>query len=408
MSTTPQIHSAEDLELLFTKACNAQTAGRFTEARDHYLILLGYFPDAVLLHYNIGLVHYNLQDYTKALGEFSLALTFQPEDADTLFNLALCLKKTGDCPAAIVAYGHAIAITPENADCWYNLAGCYRDIHDDMQAISCYCRVLGIQSEYLPAINNLAYLYHRTGDAEQAVDCYRQVLALRPEDDSARYMIACLQGTPLDHAPDSYIRNFFDMYAEGFEHSLVAELGYDTPRQLLDCFRRCSGHKAMYAHGLDLGCGTGLSGVAFAKVVPVLDGVDLSGNMLFQAAGKECYTDLHQDSIIHHLDRTADTYDFFLATDVFIYVGDLREIFAAVKAVARPAAIFCFSTENCKSTGYSLMKTGRFAYSRDYIRDIAAAAGCTVLAQEETRLRKERDSWIAGDLWVLRFDLPNA
>jgi predicted TPR repeat methyltransferase len=92
--------------------------------------------------------------------------------------------------------------------------------------------VLALDSEYLPALNNLAYLYHRSGDIQQAEVCYRQVLTLRPEDDSAHYMLASLLGTPLDHAPDSYVRHFFDAYAEGFEKSLVDGLGYDNPRQL--------------------------------------------------------------------------------------------------------------------------------------------------------------------------------
>jgi len=354
-------------------------------------------------------VYEGRQDFSQALREFSLALTSGPEEVDTLFNLALCQKKTGDCRAAITTYRQVLATTPDHADCWYNLAGCYRDIHDDEQAMSCYHRVLAIDAGYLPAVNNLAYLYHRTDNVEQAAVYYRQLLAVRPEDDSARYMLAALLGTPLDHAPDSYIRNFFNTYAEGFEHSLVVELEYDNPRKLYECFRNCSGHKATYEHGLDLGCGTGLSGIPFMGAITVLDGVDLSRNMLAQAARKDCYARLYPDSISHHLAATADTYDFFLATDVFIYVGDLLELFTAVQAIARPAALFCFSTENLGDGGYALRKTGRFAYSRAYVHSIAAATGWTVLALEETRLRKERDSWIAGDLWILRLDaLPGA
>jgi predicted TPR repeat methyltransferase len=404
MSITPPNLSAEALNLCFTEACRAQTEGRLEEAREQYLLLLGYLPESSLLHYNIGLVYYGLQDFSQALLEFSQALTSGPEEVDTLFNLALCQKKTGDCGAAIITYRQVLATTPDHTDCWYNLAGCYRDIHDDEQAKSCYHRVLAIDAEYQPAVNNLAYLYHRTDNVEQAAVYYRQLLVLRPEDDSAQYMLASLLGTPLDHAPESYIRNFFNTYAEGFEHSLVVELEYDNPRKLYECFRNCSGHQATYDHGLDLGCGTGLGGVPFMGAITVLDGVDLSRNMLARAAGKDCYTQLYPDSISHHLAATADTYDFFLATDVFIYVGDLLELFTAVQAIARPAALFCFSTENLEAGNYELRKTGRFAYSRAYVHGIAAATGWTVLALEETRLRKERDSWIAGDLWILRLD----
>jgi predicted TPR repeat methyltransferase len=398
-------HSDEELNRFFAEACTAQTEGRFTDAIEKYLLLLDYFPDAPMLRYNLGLAYYSLDNFTSALGEFSHALTSQPEDADTLFNLALCQKKTGDIQAAITNYRDFLQAMPDNTDGWYNLAGCYRDTYVDEQAISCYQKVLALDSEYLPALNNLAYLCHRSGDLQQAEVCYRQVLIFRPEDDSARYMLASLVGTPLDHAPDSYVHHFFDAYAEGFEKSLIDGLGYDNPRQLHECFQRCAARKGMkneYDHGLDLGCGTGLSGIAFKKTVTVLDGVDLSANMLLQAAEKDCYKSLYQDSIIHYLQTTTETYDFFLATDVFIYVGALDDMFTALRAVARSNALFCFSTETLDSTGYQLQKTGRFAYSRDYIHNTAAATGWTVLTEEKTRLRKERERWIAGDLWILQ------
>ncbi len=406
--TTSRSVSADDLRRAFASACTAQTEGRLEDALEQYLLLLGYLPESAFLHYNIGLVHFDLGDFNQALQQFSLASVNGSEDADTLFNLALCQKKTGDQAAAIATYRRILHTDPEQADCLYNLGGCYRDLHDDEQAITCYNRVLTMDPGYLAATNNLAYLHHRAGEVDQAVFYYTQVLERRPEDESVRYLLASLLGTPLDHAPDAYVRNFFDTYAEGFEHSLVGELGYDNPQKLYECLCSSSARRAAFDHGLDLGCGTGLSGLSFKGLVAVLDGVDLSRNMLAQAAQKGCYTTLHPDSIIHHLDATDETYDFFLATDVFIYVGDLVDIFTAAQAVARPEALFCFSTEHLDADGYQLRQTGRFAYSRDYIRQIAKSTGWTVRALKPTHLRKEREAWITGDLWILSNDTPKA
>ncbi|SHO43196.1 tetratricopeptide repeat protein [Desulfopila aestuarii] len=394
----------DELNRLFAGACTAQTEGRFAEAEKGYLLLLQSFPDAPLLHYNLGLVYYSLEDFSKALREFSLAHDLQPDDADMGFNLALCLKKTGDITGAIDVFRQLLVTMPDHTDCWYNLAGCYREIHDDSQAITCYSQALALNANYLPALNNLAYLYHRQGDHEQAAVCYQQLLALRPEDESAKYMLASISGKTLDCAPDVYVRSFFDAYAEGFEQSLVDGLGYDNPRQLYSCFARCQTRKIIYDHGLDLGCGTGLAGVAFQDVLRVLDGVDLSANMLRQAAEKECYSALYQDSICNFLQTATCNYDLFLATDVFIYVGELQQIFSSLASIALPEALFCFSTEYLEGTGYCLRQTGRFAYSSDYIRTTAANTGWTVLAEESTRLRKEREEWLEGRLWILGAD----
>jgi predicted TPR repeat methyltransferase len=400
--------SADDLRHAFGLACTAQTEGRLESARRQYLLLLRHLPQSDLIHYNLGLVYFDLGDFAQALQEFSLADDLASPDADTLFNLALCQKKIGDRPAAIATYGRMLALDPNHADGLYNLGGCYRDLHDDDQAIDCYRRVLALDHNYLAAANNLAYLYHRAGEIELAVDHYTQVLALRPEDESVRYLLAALTGIPLDHAPDAYVRDFFNNYAEEFEYDLVSELGYDNPHQLYTCLCHSVAQGAKCAHGLDLGCGTGLSGQAFKAMVAVLDGVDLSGKMLAQAAQKGCYARLHQDSIHHHLASTPEHYDFFLATDVFIYIGDLLPIFTLTQAVARPAALFCFSTEHLGEGGYQLLPTGRFAYAPQYIRELAAATGWTVLAQEPARLRRERDGWLIGDLWILRLDEPQA
>lgn len=406
--TYTQCPDADALRHVFANACAAHSDGRLSEARSRYQLLLRYLPDSALVHYNIGLVYYDEGDYQQALTEFFQADSLAPADADTLFNLALCQKKTGDQRAAIATYARLLVLDPDNIDGHYNLGGCYRDLDEDNQAMVCYQRTLALQPTHLPASRNLAYLHHRAGQDDQAIHYYTQVLEQQPEDESIGYLLAALLGVPLDHVPDVYIRNFFDGYAADFEHSLVDELGYDNPRQLYTCLCHSSAHGSKCTHGLDLGCGTGLSGLAFRGMVAILDGVDLSSKMLSRAADKECYTQLHQDSILHHLASTPETYDLFLATDVFIYVGDLLPIFTAAQAVARPKALFCFSTEHLDNGAYQLLSTGRFAYAPAYIRDLAQRTGWKVLTQESARLRRERDAWLTGDLWILRLDPPQA
>ena len=85
-----------------------------------------------------------------------------------------------------------------------------------------------------------------------------------------RYLLAALLGLPLTEAPDVYVQDFFDAYAEDFERSLVEDLGYENPRLLFDCFSQATSLGLQYDHGLDLGCGTGLSGQAFKERINVL------------------------------------------------------------------------------------------------------------------------------------------
>jgi predicted TPR repeat methyltransferase len=395
--------TVEALHQHFVLACQAQSAGRLQEALEVYQLLISALPNSAPLQYNLGLVYFELGLFAQALQAFARADSLVPGDIDTLFNIALCQRNNGDLVAAITNYEQVLVIDPNHVDSLYNLGGCYQQLHDDEQAGACYVRVLAIIPDHLSALNNLAYLSHRSGKSEVAIALYSRVLELRPEDESVRYLLAALQGLPVEQAPDAYVCGFFDAYAEDFERSLVEDLGYDNPRQLSDCLSRIGSiGKVCYAHGLDLGCGTGLSGLAFKDRIAVFDGVDLSLAMLSRAEAKGCYHHLSQDSIDHFLHTTGECYDFFLATDVFIYIGALESLFTMTHDRAVSGALFCFSTEYLPEEGFRLQPSGRFAYSPGYIHRIAASTGWKILAEEPTRLRREREDWIIGQLWVLQ------
>ena len=387
---------------MFESACSAQKAGDLPEAHRQYRFLIEHFPESSLLHYNLGLVYYEQTDFQHALEEFFLADQLAPEDADTLFNLALCQKKAGDCLSAIDTYRHILQLDPQHADSLYNLGGCYRDQYDDEQAIACYQAVLTLNPSHASAANTLAYVHHRAGDTDLAIHYYQQILEKQPQNESIRYLLSALLSVHCDTAPDTYVRDFFNSYASKFEHNLVLDLGYDTPQRLYDCLGRSEVGKMCFQHGLDLGCGTGLSGLAFTSMVTRLDGVDLSDRMLIQARDKGCYNQIHPDSILHHLASTKESYDFFLATDVFIYVGDLLPVFSLAWDIATPDALFCFSTERLDAENFRLLPTGRFAYSPAYIHQAAAKTGWITVHQESAPLRRERNTCLTGDLWILQ------
>ncbi|MBM9615197.1 tetratricopeptide repeat protein [Desulfobulbus rhabdoformis] len=390
----------------FDLACMAYDNGLLKEARSQYQHLINLHPNYPPLRYNLGLVYFQQAEFVQALNEFSIAAIYEPEDIDTLYNLALCQKKIGDYTAAIDTHVRILNQEPNHFDSLFSLGNCYRDQYEDEQAIACYLRTLTLQPAFMPAIANLAAVHHRGGDYDLAIGYYKQVLQKQPQDESIGYILAALQGVPLDHAPDSYIHDVFNSYANDFEHNLVVELGYNNPQQLYDCFIRSNASKERCLHGLDLGCGTGLGGLVFQKMVETLDGVDLSENMIDQAFGKGCYTQIHHNSIVQHLTTTDETYDFFLATDVFIYAGDLVPIFTLARAVATDHALFCFSTEHLNGTLYSLQPSGRFAYSTGYIRQAASETGWDILSYESAPLRWEYDEWLNGDLWILRLLTP--
>ncbi len=385
---------------LFIKACRDQQSGSLDAAASGYMELLESFPQAPVLHYNIGLVYYEQGSFQQACAAFSRAAELNPADGDILFNLALSLKKNGDVEGAIVSFSEVLRLDPISIDTLYNLAGCYRETDRHQTAVQTYLKVLSLEPEHKSATNNLAYMYHYLGENEKAAHYYTKVLEYNPDHQAARHMLTALSGSGAESAPESYIAGVFDDYSTKYEQSLVTELKYTVPEQLRSTFDTLNQGRH-FEHGLDLGCGTGLSGQPFVDIVGRFDGIDLSENMLQLAEEKDIYHTLHQDNIISFLNKTTDIFDFYIAADVFGYVGDLQEVFALLRERAGQTGLFCFSTEKLEDGEYTLRQTGRFAHSVKYIEHLAAATGWMLLNRQDQPIRKERDSWIEGSLWFL-------
>ena len=402
--STPTIVDPDTLNSLFFDAQEAHKNGRLEEAEKTYSTLLEMFPEAPALLYNLGLVKYELQQFSEGRSLFEKATQHQPDDPDILFNLALCCHKLGDLEGAIHACRASLVLEPHSVDALFNLSCYYRDNHQDEEAISTCTKAVELAPDYFPVVNCLAYLYHRTGQKQQAIAYYEKVLELRPDSPGAQHLLDSLRGNSPDSAPEEYVRDVFDSYSEKFEKSLVEKLEYKVPDKLKLLLMSCLDDGTLFKRGVDLGCGTGLSAMPFLGMVEQIDGVDLSAKMIEQAKQKESYQHLEVGSIITFLKKSDTRYHFFLAADVFNYVGDLQLVFEYAAGCSSDGAFFCFSTERCETEegSFRLRSTGRFGHSIEYIRQSAETAGWRVIACSETGLRKEKGEWLTGNLWILK------
>jgi predicted TPR repeat methyltransferase len=177
-------------------------------------------------------------------------------------------------------------------------------------------------------------------------------------------------------------------------------LSYTTPTQLRALADETLSGEKMFQNGLDLGCGTGLSGEAFKDRVKRLTGVDLSPVMLRQAAEKGIYAALHEEELVDFLQHSKEKFDLILAADVFVYLGDLQPLFRQIKIHATPQALFLFSSEATEED-FILQASGRYAHSEKYIRNVAQETGFTVVKKRAANIRKEKGEWIRGNLYLL-------
>jgi len=270
--------------------------------------------------------------------------------------------------------------------------------------VACLQKVVDVNPNHGAAYSNLGTLHHMQGRMDAAINCYRRAVGLGHHAAAANHLLASLTGVTTETAPQEYVIDVFDSYAERFDHNLVKELEYRVPtllRQLLD--DHLPDPDYLFASGLDLGCGTGLAGEAFQDRARRITGVDLSPQMLGRAADKNIYHTLHQGDLLDFLDQDVAFYDLIIAADVFTYIGELEALFARLTRRLQPEAWLLFSTEHHDGDGFVLHQSGRYSHGVTYIHTLARTNGFKVVQHAQTALRKDKGEWVEGDLYLLKF-----
>lgn len=393
---------ANDPQALFQQACDLHQQQQYPQAAAIYQQLLKDFPDALLLLCNYGLLLFETKQYDQACAHYSKAAQLSEDDPDVLYNYALSLKKCGHYEKAEACYTKVLSHTPDDIDCLYNLACCYRDSGQAERAMDAYQQVLTRNPVHQQSLNSLAYLHHKNNDLDRAAELYQQLLAVNPDHPAAQHMVASLTTSEIASVPKSYVRDVFDSYSDHYEESLVGQLQYDVPNTLRAFLHDTLGSDLSFRNGLDLGCGTGLAGASFHDVCDSLTGIDLSAEMIVEAMRKNIYQRLEAIDIGDFLSDKSALYDLIIATDVFGYIGALEETFGLTARAATDSGYFCFSTETTSHAPYIVRKTGRFAHCPTYITTLAEQCGWRLIKSQKTELRKERDGWIAGDLFLFQ------
>lgn len=135
---------------------------------------------------------------------------------------------------------------------------------------------------------------------------------------------------------ETEVRDYYDRWARSYDAE-VAENGYATPGRCAAALKGAG--VALDASLLDMGCGTGLSGVAFAAAgFTTVDGCDLSEGMLAEARARGLYRALYLAD-----EMPGTMYDAVAAVGVIGAGAGPPELLDTCMAHLRPGGRFVFS-----------------------------------------------------------------
>lgn len=120
-----------------------------------------------------------------------------------------------------------------------------------------------------------------------------------------------------DTTASDEIRAIYDDWAENYDNELVAEHDYAMPMRAAEMAKKRLTDRN--SNILDIGCGTGLSGIALNDMgFSNLDGCDLSENMLTLANKRDIYGRLFTvDLLAPPMDVADGHYDLAIAVGAF-------------------------------------------------------------------------------------------
>ena len=355
--------------------------------------------------YNIrGTKYANLGQLDTAISCYEKALSIKPDYAEAHYNLGFSHHRLGQLDAAVRSYKKVVAIKPDYAKehnnkilsvIYFFTIGQIPDAIDTLEAL--------IKDNPNDALlfNMIGGCYASLGQPDMAVKNYEQALAIKPDYAVPQHMLNALTGNTSTEPPKEYVKNLFDDYAERFDDSLIKQLGYKLPFLMKELILKLDPPRNKFEKVIDLGCGTGLTGKELRDISNNLTGIDISSNMVAKTRELDVYDRLIVGDIVDILSSSKEKYDLFIALDVFIYVGELTKIFKTVRQCCNKNALFIFSIETQEEDGYSLLKSARYAHSDDYILNIASD-GFKVIDSQEVGLRKEKESWIEGKIFILQ------
>lgn len=387
---------------LFLRGLCLAGLGRAAEAIEAYRRLLAIRPGHFEAMANLGNLLQLSGRHAEAAGLYRQALALRPGTVLLLNGLGLCELALGRTEAAERCFREAVALQPGLATAHNNLGIALARLGRHAQACEHSRRAATLRPDFVEAWINLGEQLYQQRRDDEALESLDRALALDPSREGVRYLRNAIAGVQVDRAPDAFVRQFFDRFAAEFDARLTGDLAYRAPEQLPAFLQPwLEGREALRV--ADLGCGTGLSGLALRARAARLVGVDLSPAMLERARERGIYDELVPAEVTQFLERQApDSLDLVTALDVFVYMGDLAPVFAACARALAPGGVFAFSVESAgdEARGFRLARTGRYSHADEYVSGVGKRSGLRPLAAQPIEVRKEAGEPVAGLLYA--------
>ena len=296
-------------------------------------------------------------------------------------NYAEMLHRQKRLLEAMDIYRKAVILSPSSADVSNNLGVVLRELEEYEEALGLFFNALALNPNLVEVSVNIweTLVLLEAKDNQKAREIAQNWCKSYPDNQFAVYAKSVLEGETVENNK-VFTEKLFDNFADNYE-MVMQNLDYTAPLAI----KRIAGH--VVGRVADLGCGSGLVGMAVKKNENYLIGVDISAKMLEKARDKNIYDELVKSDIIEFL-KSRNDYDWIIAGDVLGYIGKLDEF---IKCCRGKNIIFSIEIndgeEDCK-----IQANGRFMHNPVAVEKLLIKYGFCDIYKENLDLRMENSS----------------
>lgn len=354
-------------------------------------------------------------DLPRATIDVSDAVMIDPTNAGYADHLGLLLLRGGKVDEAIMCFSEAIRLEPEEVGYYRHLADGMRGAGNLDAAIELYERLIDVDAadeqnyvtiasiaiqQHKPEIADraatkalangvtTAQIYRIAGnsalllkDKDRALTIYREGLTKYPDDGALKHLATVSGDENSDRVPDVYVSSLFDSLAQDYDMQIFGRR-YRVPgllrAELLRARPKLNPERPgayKLSAALDIGCGTGLTGVMVQDLTAYLKGVDLSPKMIAKSQARYIYQELEVAEAVSSMKADPRLYECVVAAGVMEYIGKADVALATIHKRLLPSGLAVLTFLAGTGADYALGSDGRFRHSRSYIESIATAAG---------------------------------
>ncbi|MFT5504815.1 MAG: putative TPR repeat methyltransferase [Gammaproteobacteria bacterium] len=177
---------------------------------------------------------------------------------------------------------------------------------------------------------------------------------------------------------------FYRKWAEDYDHQMMVELEYESPTRIAEMLSQFQNKSASV---LDIGCGTGLTGLSLHNLgFECIDGIDLSPDMIGVAGQRGIYRDLMVGDLNLPLDIDDVCYDAIISSGTFTHGHVGSDPIDEVLRVLKPGGMIACTVHK------ALWETRGFKQKFETLQ-VSKAISCLMLEEGQYFTNGELEGW---------------